>query len=130
MRSFRLDSDSVVEFLDAWPAFVIGAIMVCLTFYLGISHLAVRVIGVLLCGACGGYMLRGVTAQRLREKYPEARWTWLLSVGLTTLGVGVGTRMAFPQTQGAAFDLSWLGVSFFSILVFVLANRKDKNVIR
>lgn len=130
MRSFRLDPDSVAGFLGSWSALVAGAVLACLTVYLGITHLWGRVCAMLVCGIYGGCLLRGVAAHRLREQYPAARRVWLLSVGLTTLVVGVATRMAFPQTQGTAFDLSWLGASFLTILVFVVANRKDKDVIR
>jgi hypothetical protein len=130
MRSFRLDPDSIAAFLDSWPALVIGFLLLCLSTYLGIAHLWGPVCAVVLCGTYGGFLLRGIATQRLREQYPGARWVWLLSVGFTTLMVGVATRMAFPLTQAWPFDLAWLGVSFFSILAFVLANRKDKNVVR
>ena len=129
-RSFRLDPDSVTEFLDSWPALLIGALVACLSVYLGMTHLWGRIFAVFLFGTYGGFLLRGVAGERLREQYPGARWVWLLSVGFTTLVVGVATGMAFPETRGSAFDRAWLGVAFFSILAFVLANRKNKNVVR
>jgi len=130
VKSFRLDPDSVTEFFDSWPALVTGALLVCLSAYLGITHLWGWIFAVLICGIYGGYLLRGVTTRRFQEKYPGARWMWLLTVGMTTPTVGVATRMAFPQTQGTAFDLAWLGVSFFSILAFVVINRKNVHVVR
>jgi hypothetical protein len=85
---------------------------------------------VLICGVFGGYMLRGVVARRFREQYPGARWIGLLTVGLTSVVVGVATMLAFPHSLGTPFDLAWLGTSFFSILLFVLINRKNKDVVR
>ena len=49
---------------------------------------------------------------------------------MATLTLGVAARMAFPQVQGPSFDLAWLGVSFGSILAFVVANRHDDDVVR
>lgn len=130
MRSFRLDPDSVAEFFDSWPALFIGALLAAISVYLGISHLWGRVSAVLILGLYGGYLLRGVATDKLREKYAGARCIWLLSAGMTTTMVGVATRMAFPQTQGASFDLAWLGVAFFTILAFVVINRKNPNVMK
>jgi hypothetical protein len=130
MRSFRLDRDSIAEVLDSWPALVVGILLASLFAYLGIMHLWGRVCAVLLSGTYGGFLLRGVVGRRLREQYPGARWIWLLSVASATLVVGVAARMAFPQIQATAFDSAWLGVSLFSILAFILINRKDKNVVR
>ncbi len=130
MRSFRLDTDSVVDFLDSWPAVVIGILLASLSAWLGITHLWGRAVAVLLCAMYGGFLVRGVASQRLREQYPGARWVWLLAAGLTTIAVGVAARMAFQTIQSSTFDLAWLGASFFLILAFVLANRKDKNVVR
>ena len=130
MKSFRLDTDSVVDFLDAWPAVVIGILLASLSAWLGITHLWGRAVAVLLCAIYGGFLVRGVFCQRLREQYPGARWVWLLAAGLTTIAVGLAVRMALPTFQSPAFDLACLGDSFFLILAFVLANRKDKNVVR
>jgi hypothetical protein len=130
MRSFRLDPDSVTELFNSWPAFVIAPLLVCLFAYLGITHLWGRVCAVFMCGIFGGSILRGVTAHRFREQYPGARWFWLLTVGQTSLVVGVTTMLAFPHSLGTPLDLAWLGMSFFSILLFVLINRKNRNVVR
>jgi hypothetical protein len=130
MKSFRLDPDSVTEFLDSWPALAIGSILAGLSFYFGMTHHWGLVCAVLLCGTYGGYLLRGVGARRLQEKYPGARWIWLLMAGMMTAVLGVGTGMAFPQVHGTAFDKAWLAMSFFSILIFVLINRKNKSVIQ
>jgi hypothetical protein len=130
MRSFRLDPDSVAEILDSWPAFVIAPLLLCLFAYFGLTHLWGRVCAVLVCGLFGGYMLRGVTARRFRQEYPGARWFWLLTVGQTSAVVGVATMLAFPHRLGTWFDLTWLGITFFSVLLFVLINRKNKYVIQ
>jgi hypothetical protein len=130
MKSFRLDPSSVSEFLDSWPALLIGASLAGVLISLGIAHPWGRVGSVLLCGVYGGYRLRGVASDRLRERYPNARLHWLLSIGMATLTVGVLARMAFPEVQGTSFDMAWLGLSFGSILAFVIANRKDGDVVR
>jgi hypothetical protein len=130
MKSFRLDADSVAEFLDSWLALLVGGLLVGTLVYVGIRHPWGRVAGVLLGGIHGGYALRGVASARLRKQYPNARWHWLLSIGMATFTLGFATRMAGPQVQGLAFDLAWLGVSFCSILAFVVANRRDPDVFR
>ena len=129
MKSFRLDSDSVAEFFDSWRALLAGALLACISIYLGITHLWGPVCALLIFGIYGGYLLRGVLAQQFREKYPGARWIGLLTVGFSTATIGVTTRMAFPDRIGPVFDLAWLGVSFFSILAFVIANRRNLHVV-
>jgi hypothetical protein len=130
MRSFRLDADSVTELLDSWPAFIIAPLLFVLFAYLGITHLWGRVCAVLIFGIFGGFMLRGVIARQFREQYPGARSLWLLTVGQTSAAVGVATMLAFPEGLNTPFNLSWLGISFFSILLFVIVNRKNRNVVR
>jgi hypothetical protein len=130
MRSFRLDAASVGRFLDAWPTWVVGAAVAGALVYLGREQTWGPIAGVLLCGVSGGYLLRGAASARRRDRYPNARSHVLLSVGMATLTLGVATRMAFPAVQGSAFDLAWLGVSFASILAFVVANRHDEDVVR
>ena len=130
MKSFRLDRDSVVEFLDSWPALLVGGLVTGGLSYVGMSQPWGRVLGLLLCGVYGGFALRAVAAGRVRRRYPNARWHWLLSVGLATATFGVLTRMAFREVEGSSFDLAWLGVSFGTILAFVIANRHDPDVVR
>ena len=81
----------------------------------------------LLFGICLGPSL---FAGRIEETYPTARHHWLVSIGTMTALIGVVLRMTFPTWQGSAFDLTWLGVTFFTILGFVLLNRGNKEVIR
>ena len=130
MRSFRLDIVSVTKLLDSWPAFVIAPLLVGLFAYLGITHLWGRVCAVLMCGFFCGYLFRGLTAQRFRERYPDARWIWLLTIGQTSLVVGVATILAFPNRLRTLFDVAWLAMSFLSILLFVVINRRNPNVFR
>jgi len=130
MKSFRLDRDSVAEFLDSWPTLLIGGLLVGALVYIGFRHPWGWVAGLLLCGVYGVCALRGVVSDRLRKRYPNARFHWLLSIGMATATIGVFTRMAFRQVQGSSFDLAWLGASFCSILAFVVANRKDEDVVR
>jgi hypothetical protein len=130
MRSFRLDTHSVAEVLDSWAAFVIAPVLVGVFAYFGLTHLWVRICAVLMCGLFGGYMLRGVTIRRFQEQYPGARHFWLLVVGQTSAVIGVAIMLAFAQRMGSWFDLTWLGITFLSILLFVIVNRKNKSVVR
>ena len=107
-----------------------GGILGAGLVYFGREQTWGPIAGVLLCGVYGGYALRGAASARLRERYPNARFHALLSIGMATLTLGIATRMAFPAVQGSAFDLAWLGVSFASILAFVVANRHDEDVVR
>lgn len=77
-----------------------------------------------------GVALSPRVAGQLRQRYPTAKHLWLLSIGMTVILLGVTLRMAFPTWQGAGFDLSWLGIAFFSILLFVLINRGNKDVLQ
>ena len=130
MRSFRLDPDSVAELRDSWPVLVLGGLLACLFAHLGRPHLGRPIVGVLIGGLYLGYLLRGQVGRRLQQSYPGARFVWLLSGGMATLVLGFAARMVFPQIQGKPFDLAWLGVSFFSILGFVLLNWTNPSVIR
>ena len=130
MRSFHLDTDSVADFLDSWPALILGVVLAGLSFVLGVTQLWSRVVAILFVAVYGVFLLRGVIAQRLRAQYPGARWIWLLSVAFTSSTIGVATRMAVPTMRVPSFDLAWLGVTFLSVLTFVLANRNDEHVVR
>jgi len=130
MKSFRLDRDSVVCFLDSWPVLLVGGLVTCGLFSVGMSQSWGRLVGLLFCGIYGGFALRGFAAERLRRQYPNARWHTLLSIGMMTATLGVLTRMVFREVQGSSFDLAWLGVSFVTILAFVIANRHDPDVVR
>ncbi len=130
MRSFRLDPDSVTEVLDSWPAYVIAPLLVCLFAYLGFTQHWGLVCAVLVCGVFSGYLLCGGITRRYRARYPGARWVWLLTVGQTSVVVGLATILALPYKLGTLFDMAWTGMAFFSILLFVLINRKNKDVVR
>ena len=128
LNSFRLDPKSVADFFDSWPAVIVAVVLGGGFAYLGIAHLWGRITAIMILGIYGGYVLRGTAADRLREKYPGARWIWLLAAGMTTAALGVASRMAFPAIQGTAFNLAWIGVSFVTILVFIVANRNNPAV--
>jgi hypothetical protein len=107
-----------------------GGLLAGFSVYLGLVHLWGPICGILIGGTCGAYLIRGVTARRLQESYPSARSIWLLTAGITTAVFGAATMMALPRSLGTGFDLAWLGISFFSILGFVLVNRNNADVIR
>jgi hypothetical protein len=126
MRSFRLDPDSVTDFLRSWPVLLLGGLIAAMVVFLGSAYWWTRILLPVLMGVCVGPRL---FVGRIREQYPNARHVWLLSIGMMTALVGVVARMAFPAWQGSKFDLTWLGVTFFTILAFVLLNRGDHDVV-
>lgn len=130
MKSFRLDRESVGDFIQSWPIILIALALTGLLAYLGWLDAAWRVCLVLFAGAYFGYVLRGMLSQNLREHYPNARWIGLLSVGLVVATFGGTVRMAFPATQGGLVDIVWLSMSFVCILAFVVINRRDPDVLR
>jgi hypothetical protein len=130
MKSFRLDQESVADIARSWPL-IIAALGVSVGLaYLGWFDAAWRVSLVVFAGLYFGYVVRGSFAQNLQERYPNARFIGLLSVGLVVATLGVFTRMVFPNTQGGRLDIVWLAISFVSILTFVVINRHDPDVLR
>ena len=127
MRSFRLDPDSVTDFLRSWPFVLFGGLLAAAIALISKDYSWARLSIPLLMGICLGPRL---FVGRIREQYPTARHQWLLSIGMMTALIGVVLRMAFPTWQGSDFDLTWLGVSFFTILAFVLLNRGNKDVVK
>ena len=125
MKSFRLDPDSVRDITEGWPVFLVALMLSIPVSLFATTFLWGRILVSLLLGVALGQRLSG----RLRQSYPTANHLWLLSIGMSTMIVGVAVRMAFPVWQGTAFDLSWLGVAFFAILAFMLLNRGNKKVI-
>jgi hypothetical protein len=130
MKSFRLDRESVNDFVESWPIIFVALAVTGLFGYLGWLDAFWRVCLVLIAGAYFGYVLRGMLTQNLMARYPNARWIGLLSVGLVVAALGVFVRMAFPATQGDAVDIAWLSLSFVCILTFIVINRRDPDVLR
>jgi hypothetical protein len=71
-----------------------------------------------------------VLTHKLRSKYPKATCIWLISIGMTSVAIGVFARMLLPSLQGALTDYVWIVVSFTTILAFVVINRHDPDVLR
>ena len=128
MKSFRLDRDSVDEFLSSWPVLLIAVALSIWLAWLGWGHWVWRGTAVVVAGAYLGYVFRGRLAESVREKYPHAKAPLLLSIGLVTLTLGVLVRMTFPAVQTGPLDLTWLAVAFCCILAFVVINRGDPDV--
>src|SRR5437867_6288552 len=95
MKSFRLDRESVGDFIESWPIIVVSVALSLLLAYLGWLDAVWRIFLVLFAGAYFGYVLRGMLSQNLKERYPNARWIGLLSVGLVVATLGVVVRTAF-----------------------------------
>ena len=130
MKSFRLDRESVADFIESWPV-IFASVALCVWLgYLGWFDAVWRVSLVLFAGAYFGYVIRGRLLQNLRSQYPNARWIGLLSIGFVVATLGVVARMAFPATQGGLLDIVWLSLSFVCILIFVVINRRDPDVLR
>ena len=130
MKSFRLDRDSISDFIESWPIIVVSFALSVWLGYLGWFDPFWRVFLVLYAGAYFGYVVRGMLSQNLREGYPNARCILLLSVGLVVASLDVVARMAFPAAQGSLLDIVWLSISFVCILTFVVINRRDPDVLQ
>src|SRR5690349_24789172 len=100
MKSFRLDRESVSKFIESWPMLAISAAICLGLAYVGWTNAFWRVLLVVYAGAYFGYVVRGRLFANLRERYPNARWIGLLSVGLSVMTLGVLSRMAFHAQGG------------------------------
>lgn len=130
MKSFRLDHQSIAELVESWPLILLAIGITAGLGYLGWFDPAWRTSLVIFAGLYFGYVRRGSLGRGLAQRFPNARFRGLLSAGLIVMTLGVLTRLGFPQTQGGAFDLAWLGISFVCILTFVIVNRRDPDVFR
>ena len=130
MKSFRLDRESVSDFIESWPVLVASVALCVWLGSVGWSNATWRILLVMYAGAYFGYIGRGRLSENLRERYPNARWTGLLSIGLSVMTLGVLARMALPAAQGGLLDIAWLSLSFLCILTFVVMNRRDPDVWR
>ena len=130
MKSFRLDRQSVTDFLQSWPLIVVSIGVSVWLGYLGWYDAVWRVSLVVFAGLYFGWVFRGSLSQSLKERYPNARWIGLLSIGMVVATSGVVLRMAFPATQGGLLDIVWLSISFVCLLTFVVINRRDPDVLR
>ena len=127
MRSFRLDPDSINDFVKCWPWILFWALVGCAIGIFCTAYLWGRILIPIVFGiALGPRLFDG----HIQKRYPTAFCVWLVSLGLMTCLVGVTLRMSFPHWQGTGFDTAWLGVAFISILAFVLLNRENSDVFR
>ena len=130
MKSFQLDTESIYDAIESWPAILIAlAISVVLT-YAGWFNVTCRGILVVFAAVYFGYALRGVFTRSLRAKYPNAKSIWLLSIGMTSVLLGMLARMLLPSLHGVTTDYVWIVVSFMTILAFVVINRHDPDVLK
>lgn len=130
MKSFRLDTDSVKDAIESWPALLVAAVICAFLTYLGWFNAVWRGVLVAFGAAYFGCVLRGVFAKNLRSKYPNSSCLWLLSIGFCSATIGVITRMLFPSLQGGLPDYVWIAISFTTILAFVVVNRRDPDVLK
>jgi len=130
VKSLRLDTDSVRDAIESWPALLVAAAICALLMYLGWFDAAWRGVLVAFGAVYFGYALRGTITKNLRSEYPNASCIWLLSIGLCSGTIGVVTRMLFPLLQGGLTDYVWIAISFTTILAFVISNRRDQDVLK
>lgn len=130
VKSFRLDTDSIQDAIESWPAILLALTITAVLAYGGWLDAVWRGTLIVFGAIYFGYIMRGTITHRLRSKYPNAAYIWLLSIGLTSAGLGVIARMILPTLQGGLTDYIWIGVSFTSILTFVLINRRDPDVLK
>ncbi|MFN5392268.1 MAG: hypothetical protein ACK5EO_00085 [Planctomycetota bacterium] len=130
MKSFRLDTDSINDAIESWPALLAALTVNAGLAYMGWFDAAWRGVLIIFGAVFFGYSLRGVLTHKLRSKYPKATCIWLISIGMTSVAIGVFARMLLPSLQGALTDYVWIVVSFTTILAFVVINRHDPDVLR
>jgi hypothetical protein len=130
VNSFKLDTESVREFLKYWPLHILIFLMLLTQAFFGVFNVAVAMTLNHVYGLYLGFIFRGQFHESLREKYPHARYMLLLSAGIGIATMAVLLRMIYPQLQGTVFDGCWTIVSFMLILSFVVINHKDKDVMR
>lgn len=130
MRSFRLDHRSIQTFIDRWPVLLVAAAISGWLLYAGWFHAIWRAPLIVFTALYFGYTLRGLLTSKLRAKYPKAAHLWLLSIGMTSVMLGVLARIAMPALQGGFADYSWLMISFSTIFAFVIINRRDPDVLK
>ena len=130
MKSFRLDRQSIDEFLSSWPSLLIALAITGGLAYAGWLLPGWRIVLVLFAGGYFGYALRGTLTQSIAERYPMARCRGLLAVGMVVLTLGVLARFSFPESQTTPLDAIWLSTAFVCILLFIIINRKDPDVFR
>lgn len=128
MKSFRLDT-SKQELLESWPAILLATCVCGISLYFGWFNVVGRILFIVIGASYFGFVSRGFFASRIEAQYPNARHRWLVSVGLTSAALGVFVRMLMPKLQGGPVDYVWLSLSFFTILAFVLLNRRDPDVL-
>ncbi len=126
MKSFRLDPDSNDELVREWPSFVLAILGVLIINGISAFYPSVKTIIPVLLGIALGWGMTG----RLRKRFPTARSIWLLSIGMTTCVAGVVITMINPSWIGGTYYLTWLGIAFFSILIFAILNRGNKDVVQ
>ena len=125
MKSFRLDRQSVQEFIAEWPWWLVLLPIGLATAWCARSNPWEQIVIPLLLGLA---IAPGLLVE-IPRRYPTASCSWLLAVGMSCLLIGVTCRMAFPAWQSTTFDLCWLATSFVAILTFLLINRSKKNVV-
>lgn len=130
MKSFRLDTDSINDTIKSWPALLAALVISSGLAYMGWFDAAWRGALIVFGAVFFGYYLRGRFTHRLRSKYPNATCLWLISIGMTSVALGVFARMLLPSLQGGLADYVWIVVSFTTILAFVVINRHDPDVLR
>jgi len=130
MKSFRIDTDSINDAIESWPALLTALAISASLAYVGWFDATWRGILIVFGAVYFGYALRGTLTHNLRSKYPKATCIWLVSIGLTSVALGVIARMFLPSLQGGLTDYVWIAVSFTTILAFVVINRHDPDVLK
>jgi peptidoglycan/LPS O-acetylase OafA/YrhL len=124
MKSFQLDPDSVEDFRETWPLWLVALLGGAVIAVFAARYWWGRLLTTVQYGVTlGPSLLTG----RLRRRYPTARHLWLLSIGMVTILVGVITMMARLGPNFSTLDSVWLCVAFFAILAFVLLNRGNNK---
>jgi hypothetical protein len=130
VKSFRLDTDSIKDAIESWPAILTALAISAPLLHVGWFDATWRGILIAFAAVYFGYALRGTLTKNIRSKYPNATCIWLVSIGLSSAAFGVIARMLMPSLQGGIADYLWIILSFTTILAFVVINRRDPDVLK
>lgn len=84
MKSFRLDTDSINDAIESWPALLAALAISAGLAYMGWFDPAWRGLLIIFAALFFGYSLRGAFTHKIRLKYPNATCIWLISIGMTS----------------------------------------------
>lgn len=128
LNSFRLDPDSRGELVPLLIAVVITGAAFGVLYSLDMLSVGMRV-GVLLMAAfLVSQFCTGAVRRSLALQYPNARWIGLLSMAYVLMGFGVVGQFVFEWLTPQRLFYLFLLPGGAAVLVFLILNRRDRDV--